>query len=237
MRSNNNKDYIQAGVIAAVFVILSFLLPFHHGGVFWVSLIFGLASVGLQFPLFMLGNPKADAYESQMLELPIRTVGIAYIVVQMIVSLLLYCIGTSWETFSVIISVLFCLIIVGGAYACGLSQKIGNKKTSASRTSSSRPTDSNTVFMDSLKLSSQQLINKTPDANLREQLTNLADAIKFSDPISNSKTTDADNRLYDIFRQLERAVENGANDVAEALVKNVMTALNERNNACKMYNK
>ena len=85
-----NKSMIRFLVILAVvlivFVVIAFVIPFAHTGVFWVALVFGLIAIAAQLYV----QPKAFAGEgarSKFYGFPIGRVGVIYLIAQLVLSL------------------------------------------------------------------------------------------------------------------------------------------------------
>ena len=221
-----NKAIVILVIIAAVFSMIAFAVPFPKGAVFWTAYIAELIAFALQIPIFKMAFDHADSPESKFLGFPVFRVGYIYLGVQTALSLALFTLG--FTPMPAWIAVVLCAIVLGAALACSLATNIA--RGNAERIEQAQT--SNTELMMTLRTRSAQLVNKTTDSALRSTLEKLAENIKFSDPVSSPAIAENDRQLETAFAALEKAVKSNAGNVAE-LCRQAQTALDDRNAACK----
>ena len=227
MNKIRSQIYIIILVIAAVFSAFAFLIPVEREAVFWISYIAGMAAILIQIPVFGASYPKETPLSSKVLGYPVFRVGIIYLVVQMILSTILFFAGDSGD-FPVWLALLLCIVVLAAALVLGLSVNMAREAISNMETVSKV----DTRMMKSLALRAEALVSNTNDPMLVKELKKLADDISFSDPVSDPVIADQEYALANAFGQLEAAV-NSQNPGAIDLCRNVGIALSNRNAACK----
>lgn len=215
-------------VIAAVFSAAAFLIPFERDeAVFWVGYIFGLAAILLQIPVFGFAYPKETQLKSKVLGYPVFRIGIVYLIVQMILSFIIFAAAES-GSFPMWLALLLCIAVLAVALVLGMSANMARAAISNMET----VVQADTRMMKSLALRAEALASNTSDPMLMKELKKLAEDISFSDPVSNPVIADQEYELANVFGQLEAAV-NSHNPGAIDLCRNVGIALSNRNAACK----
>ncbi|NLT10297.1 MAG: hypothetical protein GXY08_12475 [Ruminococcus sp.] len=214
-------------IIAAVFSAFAFLIPIEREGVFWIGFIFGLVSILIQIPVFGFSFPQESQLKSKVLGYPVFRIGIIYLVIQMILSGILFFAGDGGD-FPVWLALLLCIIVLAGALVFGITANMAREAISNMETVSK----ADTRMMKSLALRAEALASNTNDPMLMKELKKLAEDISFSDPVSDPVIAEQEHALVSVFGQLEAAV-NSQNPGAIDLCRNVGVALSNRNAACK----
>ena len=227
MKNIKAQSYAIILIIAAVFSAFAFLIPIEREGVFWIGFIFGLASILIQIPVFGFSFPQESQLKSKVLGYPVFRIGIIYLVVQMILSGILFFAGDSGD-FPVWLALLLCIIVLAGALVFGITANMAREAISNMETVSK----ADTRMMKSLALRAEALASNTNDPMLMKELKKLAEDISFSDPVSDPVIAEQEHALVSVFGQLEAAV-NSQNPGAIDLCRNVGIALSDRNAACK----
>lgn len=228
-----NKKQIQAyallGIVAVVLSVILFIIPFEKGGVFWIAYIAELLALALQIPIFKLAYDGSETLKSRVLGFPIFRVGYMYLGVQSAVSLILIVLGAVIEDFPIWLALLFCIIVLAGAL-------IGSIATDMARDEVVRIEEENAIdthVIGGLKSKSAALCGRTDDPELKKELEKLAEAVKYSDPVSSPKIAAEELKLTECFAELENALSSGDTAGAKELCKKAALALSERNIACK----
>lgn len=212
-------------VLAFAFTAIAFLAPFEHGFNFIVAYAAGMLAILLQIPVFKLAYPPETPLKSQVLGYPIYRVGILYMIIQTILSLVIFSIGDSAPPWS---TLLLCILVLAGALVLGLTAKMAREAISNMETVK----NADTRLMKSLALRAEALTTRTSDPMLAQEIKKLAENISYSDPVSSTAIAEQEFKLAELFGQLESAVV-GNNPGAIDLCRNVNIALEDRNIACK----
>ena len=83
----------------------------------------------------------------------------------------------------------------------------------------------------------QAIVDLCAEESVEKELVKLAEAIKYSDPVSSEATEDAENTLFEEISILRELID--ANDTEKSLtqITKVTNLLNERNRICKAFKK
>ena len=228
MKKNNSRIWIILGIIAIVFSVIAFAVPFPKEEVFWIAYAAELIAIVLQVPIFKTAYDNAIDLKSRVLGFPVFRVGYIYLGIQTVLSLALFGLGFI-DDFPVWIGLILCVIVLAAALICSISVDMARNKIVQIESVQS----ADTMTVKQLRTRSENLINKTSDTELRSRLEKLAESFRYSDPVSNANLYTIEQNLMGCFSQLETAVMNGNSSDAAILCQQVENVLNDRNNACK----
>lgn len=216
-------------IVAALFSAVVFIAPFEKDEpTFWIGYLAELIAIFIQIPVFRLAYPVGTELKSKVLGYPIFKIGISYLVVQTILSIVIIGVGNGGD-FPTWLAFLLCLIVLGAAVLFGMSANMA--RTAINNLEAATAVD--TQLMKSMALRAKNLVNKTSDPELQKELNKLAEKITYSDPVSSPAIADAEYRLATAFGQLEAAVMSPQSAGAKELCQSVNIALDDRNTACK----
>lgn len=88
--------------------------------------------------------------------------------------------------------------------------------------------------MRALQSRSTALVSRCENAELKADAQKLSDAFRYSDPVTNDATKDAEHELSACMDELERAVLDNDTESARVLIKRAAAQLAERNRLCKL---
>lgn len=88
MKKNQIRGLTVILIILAVFSVISFLLPFKTTGMFWLSYIFGAASVLVQIYVLKTAFCGSNEVKSKFYGFPIARIGVVYMIAQLILSII-----------------------------------------------------------------------------------------------------------------------------------------------------
>lgn len=228
MKKNNSRIWIILGIIAIVFSVIAFAVPFPKEGNFWIAYAAELIAIALQVPIFKTAYDNAIDLKSRVLGFPVFRVGYIYLGIQTVLSLALLGLGFI-DDFPVWIGFILCVIVLAAALICSISVDMARNKIVQIESVQSN----DTITIKQLRTRSENLINKTSDTELRSRLEKLAESFRYSDPVSSPKLYTIEQNLMGCFTQLETTVMNGNSSDAAILCQQVENVLNDRNNACK----
>lgn len=229
MNKKQKQSLVILTIIAVVFSIIVFLIPFPKHSTFWIAYIAELLAFALQIPIFKLAYDNADNLKSKVLGFPIFRLGYIYLGVQTVVSLLLFALGFI-ENFPIWISIVLCLVVLSAAIVCSIAVDMARDTVTEIETAQTV----NTQLMRKLRMKSQQLVNKTNDSALKKELEKLAENFRYSDPVSSPATEEYETKLDNLFVELESAVMSENTSDALAFCSKINITLQDRNTSCKM---
>lgn len=225
--SKSNKAVVVLVVIAVMFSVVAFAVPFPKNASFWIAYVAEIIAIALQVPIFKVAFGGAGDLKSKFLGFPIARVGYTYLIIQTILSVMFFSMG--WIPVPAWITAVVCVLVLGIMLVCSITADIARQTVQKIE----QTTKADTSLMMSLRTRSSQLVNRTNDPALKKELERLAENIRYSDPVSSAVITGEEQRLVSALTQLESAVINSDSRAIE-MCKNVQIALDDRNAACKM---
>ena len=225
--SKSNKAILILVIVAAMFSVVAFAIPFPKNASFWIAYAAELVAIVLQVPIFKVAFSGAEDLKSKFLGFPIARVGYTYLIIQTILSIMFFSMG--WIPVPAWITAVVCVLVLGIMLVCSISADIARQTVQQIE----QTTKVDTNLMMSLRTRSAQLVNKTSDPALKKELEKLAENIRFSDPVGSSTIAAEEQKLVSALTMLEGAVANNDERAIE-LCRNAQVALDDRNAACKM---
>ena len=219
MNKNRVRFYIVLAIVLAIFSAIAFAAPFGHSVVFWLSYVFGVVSIAVQ----AYSWPKAFSREgarSKVYGFPIARVTTIYMIVQLILSLIFMIAGAKVPVW---IPVILYVVLLGLA-AIGL---IAGEVTRDEVERQETVKEVKTGTMKALQAKASAMAVSCNDPEKKKALDHMAEAFRYSDPVSSDATQKLEMKLEVMLDELQ---ENGNAD----LVNRIESVLSERNQICKM---
>jgi len=212
-------------IIAVIFSVIAFAVPFKHTAAFWVAYVAELIAIALQYPLFYHAF-NGETTTSKVYGLPIARVGLAYLATQTILSLSILSL-TFVHAFPNWVAVLLCAVVLGfallGAFGTSIVKEQIEQVDSQARASAD--------VMENLRTIAKSLPTLTADTELKSALNKLEEDFRFSDPVSNSATVSIENEIYTLVSTLQEHLTTGLATVEE--INTIQMKLTQRNAICK----
>jgi len=228
MKLNKNmiRVCVTLAVVLAVFCVVAFALPFVKNGVFWVSLIMGVVAIAAQLYVMKTAFAKGESARSKFYGWPIARVGVIYLAVQLVLSLLFMGLA-KWVPLWVVIVV--CAALLGVA-------AIGFIATDATRDEIERQDvklKKDVTAMRDLQSKARAMVGQL-DGEAGQALNKLSDELRFSDPVSSDSVQEIEAELAKCLDTLQQAVVDGDSDAVLTLCRKASLTLAERNRLCKL---
>ena len=225
------KNMIRAGAALAVllvlYILIAFLIPFVHTATFWVSFVFTIiafAVVGTAVYTAFVKNPDA---KSKFYGFPIARIGVIYGIAQLLAGLLLMALG-KWVP--VWLAVLVYAIMLGAAVIGLISADAVAEQIHAQDAKLKKDVAAMRAIQSKLSV----LPGQCEDPVTAKCLTQLAEEIRFSDPVSSEATQETEADLNALTDELQKAVLEHDTAAAQNLRKRCQAVLMERNRLCKL---
>jgi hypothetical protein len=227
MRKNQTRGLIALVIIAVVYSVIVFAVPFiTKGGVFWLSYLFTLLSmVAAGYAAYKAFCAGGDA-KSKFYGFPIAKVGVVYCIVQLVLGLVFMCI----PAVPVWLPVVLYIVLLGAA-------ALGFIATDAVREEIERQDvqlKKDVSAMRALQSKANALPGLCRDDETRRAVEKFAESLRYSDPVSSEAIQDAEAELTACVAELENAIVDGDNASALTLCTKAETLLSERNRLCKL---
>ena len=220
MTKNKNRVrfYIVLAIVVVIFSVIAFAVPVEHGTCFWLSYLFAVVAIAVQFyawPKAFAGNAKSKYYG-----FPLAKVSTIYLIAQLVLSLIFLFVG---DKVPVWIPVILYILLLGFT-AIGFIA-VDTARDEVERQETARKV--NTGTMKVLQAKAAAIAFSCSDPEKKKALDSLAEAFRFSDPVSSDATQKLEVKLEVMLDELQ---ENCTAD----MVKKIENVLKERNQICKM---
>lgn len=230
MTKNRLRLYLVIAIIFVLFSVLAFAIPFEKNTVFWLSYGFGVLALAVQ----LLVQPRAldlDGHDvrSKFYGFPLTRIATAYLAVQLVLSLVFMILCQSMEIKTWVPLIAYVLIFgisaIGFIAADAMKEEVERQDTvHKANVGTMRALQSKAVFVAS----------QCEDAETKKALDSFSEALRFSDPVSNSATADIEENLTGLLEELGSAVLDKDYPAAKTLCARASTLLADRNRMCKL---
>lgn len=224
MKRGLSYTVLSSVVIFAVYSLIVFLIKEERTVAFWVSYICTLVAIiladGLAAWIARCGK-KSVAF----LHIPIYLYCSIFIIVELIIGLI----------FALFVSSVKMIILFEGVlYAVFLLLQLSALQGKEVLESMEAEMADSTHFINGLRLEADNLYINAKGTAVEKKLKELADAFKYSDPVSSPALQQIEARLADSFYGLKEKIYASPEEVIEEADK-VLQILGERNRSCKAF--
>ncbi len=229
MNNKNVKSFLTITLlIALLYIALFFVIPIDkHNASNWAAFVFTvIAFVGMGCMGFMLVNN--DSLRKGFYHAPILRVGVSYVAVQLVFSVVVFVINAvanvpSW--IAVAVSLVVMVFAVVGM--------ISNKRYAETAENLDVKTEVKTAPVRMFRLDVNSLIVNAKDKNVKNMLEKFAEEVKYSDPVSSDCVTEIENNMSDMIGKLADCVKTDDTQKALDMIENLNGMLQQRNAARK----
>lgn len=227
MKKNEIRWWMVLAVIAVVYHIIIFALPFAKTPVFFVSWLFTAAAIAVQVPVIRRAFFQEEGIQSKFYGFPIAKLSLIYLAAQFVFSFFFMALGR----FLPLWLPLICYFALLGAAAVGLIAADGiREEVERQETQIEKRVDRIRKFQ-SL---SQTLANQNSMPEAEEELKKLEEAFRYSDPVSSGELEGLEDRLAEDLARLQDAVTMKKLEDALNLCRKTKADLEERNRLCRL---
>ena len=220
MKKNGLMSYLALGIVFALFNVIAFVVPTDKTATFWTAYAFSVVAFAVQIPLWKIAFGKKDTIKSKFLGIPVIHVGITYLISQLIA----FAVFMIFPTLPVWLAVVVCTIILAISALCVIAGQAGaneinrvEEKIKVKRS-----------FIQFLQVDIEMLVESEADAETKAELKNLAEKVRFSDPMSHEMLGELESRISAKVEEIKTAADK------KSLIEEVTTLLTERNKKCKI---
>lgn len=220
------KSILASAIVLIVFNIVAFVLPFTKGTTFWSGYIFAMISLILVIGVAYVSNSSERPLQSRFYRWPILTVAGIYAVVQLFASLIFMAVTDIPPQVAIIISVILLGVALLGILATSVAsdkiQEIDNVV---------KP---KVAYIKVLESDLSALVGQCSDSGVRKKVASLAEAVRYSDPMSADILVPLEDTIRLHINILTDALQTDRTDTASAECDQIMRLLDERNRKCKL---
>ena len=195
MKKNSTKGYVILGIIFALISIIAFVVPTMKTATFWIAYVFTAIAIVAQIVIWKNALGKEDTLKSKFLGLPVVHVGIVYLVVQ-IVAFAVFVAVPALPIWSAIVA---CAAILGFSVIFMIAGEAGRGEIERVEAKVRKKV----FFIKELQADVELLIDREADAEIKTALQQLAEKIRFSDPMSNNTLAEIESAIADRVTELK----------------------------------
>ena len=226
MKKDGTRVAIVSLIVFALYNLIVFVIPFSHTESFWLSYAFTLVAFAVMVASIYIAFIKNPDAKSRFYGFSVARVGVIYFGAQLAVSL-----------FVMILADVFGWKLPLLVYAIGLGAAlVGLVSTEAVVThikTLENTQKAETARIRILHGKASQLAALSGNAAVKA----LAEELRYSDPVSNSACTEAENNLASAISAMEIALQQGDTAMLEQQCSRATTYLADRNRMCKLFKK
>lgn len=220
MKKNSTKGYVILGILFALISIIAFAVPTSKTATFWIAYVFTAAAFAAQIGIWKTALGKEGTLKSKFLGFPLVHIGIVYAVIQ-VIAFAVFMFVPTLPTWSAIV---VCSVIAGISAVCMISTDVGRNEIDRVEVK----VQQKVFYIRELQADVELLADAETDADAKAVLTQLAEKIRFSDPMSHEQLVDLENKISAKVLELKTA----PNKVE--IITELNSLLDERNKKCKI---
>ena len=220
MKKNSTKGYVILGILFALVSIIAFAVPTSKTATFWIAYVFTAAAFAAQIGIWKTALGKEKTLKSKFLGFPVVHIGIVYAVIQVIAFAVFMFVPTlpAWS------AIVAGSVIAGISAVCMISVDAGRNEIERVEAKIQKKT----FYIRELQADVELLADNESDATVKTALTQLAEKIRFSDPMSNEQLADLENKISTNVAELKTAAN------MMGIITELDSLLDERNKKCKI---
>lgn len=215
---NKNLGYVVLGILLALVSIITFVIPTKKTGTFWISYVFTAIAILAQIVIWKNTFGREDTLKSKFLGLPVVHVGIAYLVVQIVA----FTVFTAVPVLPIWSAIVACAVILGFSVIFMIAGEAGRGEIERVETKVQKKI----FFIKELQADVELLIDREMDTEIRTALQQLAEKIRFSDPMSDDTLSKIESTIADRVAELKTESDK------MTIIHELDLLLAERNKKC-----
>ena len=186
MKKNSAKGYVILGILFALVSIIAFAVPTAKTATFWIAYVFTAAAFAAQIIIWRTALGK-EALKSKFLGFPIVHIGIVYAIIQVIAFAVFMFVPTlpAWS------AIVACFVITGVSAVCMISADAGRNEIERVEAKVQKKV----FYIRELQADVELLADNETDTASKTALSQLAEKIRFSDPMSNEQLANLENKI------------------------------------------
>lgn len=217
---NKNLGYVVLDILLVLVSIIAFVIPTEKTGTFWIAYVFTAIAVLAQTVIWKNALGKEDTLKSKFLGLPVVHVGIVYLVIQIVA----FAVFTTVPVLPIWSAVVACAAILGFSVIFMIAGEAGRGEIERVEAKVQKKV----FFIKELQADVELLIDRETDTEIRAALQQLAEKIRFSDPMSDDTLSKIESTIADRVAELKTESDK------MAIIHELDLLLAERNKKCKI---
>ncbi len=220
MKKSSTKGYVILGILFVLVSAIAFAVPTATTTAFWISYAFTVIAFAAQIVIWKSALGRAEALKSKFLGIPLVYIGVVYLIVQLIAFAVFLFIPTlpTWS------AVVVCAVIAGVSAVCMIASDVGRSEIERV----SAKVQKKTFYIKQLQAEVELLAGAETDTATKSALTRLAEKIRYSDPMSDERLADIEDRIAEKIAELKASTDKAK------IINELNSLLDERNRKCKL---
>ena len=220
MKKNSTKGYVILVILFALVSIIAFAVPTAKTATFWIAYVFTAAAFAAQIIIWKTALGKEETLKSKFLGFPVLHIGIVYAALQ-VIAFAVFMFVPTLPTWCAIVA---CSIIAGISAVCMISADAGRSEIERV----GAKVQEKVFYIRELQADIELLADNETHTDVKTALTQLAEKIRFSDPMSNEQLVDLENKIS------IKAAELKTTTSKLEIITELNSLLDERNKKCKI---
>ncbi len=219
MKKNSSNGYLILGILFVLVSVIAFAVPSEKNAVFWISYAFTLIAFAAQIVIWKSTLGRAESLKSKFLGFPVVHIGIVYAIIQT-VAFAVFLLVPTLPAWSVIV---VCSVIAGVSVVCMISADAGRNEIERVEAKVQKKV----FYIRELQADIELLADNETNADVKKALTQLAEKIRFSDPMNNEQLADLEDKISTKIEELKTTSSQ------LEIITELNSLLDERNKKCK----
>ena len=187
MKKNSTKGYILLGIAFVLVSVIAFTVPSAKTSVFWISYAFTVIAFAAQIVIWKAALGRAESLKSKFLGFPVVHIGMVYLVVQ-IIAFAVFLFAPALPVWSAIVAG---AVIAGSSAICMIAADVGRSEIEQV----SAKAREGTFYIKQLQTDIESLADTETNAETKTALKQLAEKIRFSDPMRDAQIADLEEQI------------------------------------------
>ena len=220
MKKNSSKGYLILGILFILVSVIAFAVPTAKTTAFWISYAFTVLAFAAQLTIWNAALGRSESLKSKFLGFPVVHIGIVYLVVQIIA----FIVFLSISTLPIWSAVVACAVVAGVSAVCMIASDVGRSEIERV----SAKVQEKTFYIKQLQADVELLASTETDTVIKSALMQLAEKIRYSDPMSDEQLADIEDRIAVKIAELKSSADK------VKIINELNSLLDERNRKIKI---
>lgn len=220
MKKNNSKGYLILGILFVLVSAIAFAVPLAKTAAFWISYGFAVIAFAAQLIIWKAALGRSESLKSKFLGFPVVHIGIVYLIVQ-VIALAVFLFIPTLPIWSAVVA---CAVVAGVSAVCMIASDVGRSEIERV----SAKVREKTFYIKQLQTEVELLAGAETDAATKSELAQLAEKIRYSDPMSDEQLADIEDRITAKITELKSSTDK------TEIINELNSLLDERNRKCKL---
>ena len=187
MKKNSLKGYFILGIFFLLVSVFVFAAPTAKTATFWISYIFTVIAFASQVVIWKVSLGYSESLKGKFLGFPAIHIGIVYLVIQIII-LVVFLFIHSLPIWSAVVT---CAMLTGISAICILVSTLGRSEIERVSVKAKEKT----FYIRQLQSDIEILADSETDTATKSALMQVAEKIRYSDPMSDEQLADIEKRI------------------------------------------